>query len=122
MGGENEQKGGLGFRAMVVHTAHMPLGPTKLGSLTVKIFQLDSWLEYSGKLVARYTQQARDLLEGQMGRLRECWLSRNGPKSSKDVDVFANQDTSNAQDRDNYQNNTANQNDIVDSDDEFNCE
>ena len=98
------------------HTAHIRLDPPELGSLTVKI-SVDSDSNTQVSFVAA-TPQARDLLEGQMGRLREMLAQQGMDLSRADVDV-SQQDTSNAQDRDNYQNNTANQNDIVDSDDEL---
>jgi flagellar hook-length control protein FliK len=98
------------------HTAHIRLDPPELGSLTVKV-SVDSDSNTQVSFVAA-TPQARDLLEGQMGRLREMLAQQGMDLSRADVDV-SQQDTSNAQDRDNYQNNTANQNNIVDSDDEL---
>ncbi|MDE8603748.1 flagellar hook-length control protein FliK [Marinomonas sp. RSW2] len=98
------------------HTAHIRLDPPELGSLTVKV-SVDSDSNTQVSFVAA-TPQARDLLEGQMGRLREMLAQQGMDLSRADVDV-SQQDTSNAQDRDNNQNNTANQNNIVDSDDEL---
>lgn len=96
------------------HTAHIRLDPPELGSLTVKV-SVDSDSNTQVSFVAA-TPQARDLLEGQMGRLREMLAQQGMDLSRADVDV-SQQDTSGAQDRDNYRNNSANQNEIVGSDD-----
>lgn len=98
------------------HTAHIRLDPPELGSLTVKV-SVDSDSNTQVSFVAA-TPQARDLLEGQMGRLREMLAQQGMDLSRADVDV-SQQDTSNAQDRGNDRNNSTNQNDIVDSDDEL---
>ena len=98
------------------HTAHIRLDPPELGSLTVKV-SVDSDSNTQVSFVAA-TPQARDLLEGQMGRLREMLAQQGMDLSRADVDV-SQQDTSNAQDRGNDRNNSMNQNDIVDSDDEL---
>lgn len=84
------------------HTAHIRLDPPELGSLTVKV-SVDSDSNTQISFVAA-TPQARDLLEGQMGRLREMLAQQGMDLSRADVDV-SQQDTSGAQDRANNRNN-----------------
>ena len=62
------------------HTAHIRLDPPELGSLTVKV-SVDSDSNTQISFVAA-TPQARDLLEGQMGRLREM-LAQQGMDLSR---------------------------------------
>ena len=80
------------------HTAHIRLDPPELGSLTVKV-SVDSDSNTQISFVAA-TPQARDLLEGQMGRLRDMLAQQGMDLSRADVDV-SQQDTSGAQDRSN---------------------
>lgn len=96
------------------HTAHIRLDPPELGSLTVKV-SVDSDSNTQISFVAA-TPQARDLLEGQMGRLREMLAQQGMDLSRADVDV-SQQDTSGAQDRANNRNNGSPQGSIVDNDD-----
>ncbi|WP_421855225.1 flagellar hook-length control protein FliK [Marinomonas sp.] len=96
------------------HTAHIRLDPPELGSLTVKV-SVDSDSNTQISFVAA-TPQARDLLEGQMGRLREMLAQQGMDLSRADVDV-SQQDTSGAQDRANNRNNGVPQGAVVDSDD-----
>ena len=83
------------------HTAHIRLDPPELGSLTVKV-SVDSDSNTQISFIAA-TPQARDLLEGQMGRLREMLAQQGMDLSRADVDV-SQQDTSGAQDRANDRN------------------
>ncbi|WP_137169278.1 flagellar hook-length control protein FliK [Marinomonas sp. FW-1] len=78
------------------HTAHIRLDPPELGSLTVKV-SVDSDSNTQISFIAA-TPQARDLLEGQMGRLRDMLAQQGMDLSRADVDV-SQQDTSGAQDR-----------------------
>lgn len=96
------------------HTAHIRLDPPELGSLTVKV-SVDSDSNTQISFVAA-TPQARDLLEGQMGRLREMLAQQGMDLSRADVDV-SQQDTSGAQDRANNSNNGSPQGSIVGNDD-----
>lgn len=95
------------------HTAHIRLDPPELGSLTVKV-SVDSDSNTQVSFVAA-TPQARDLLESQMGRLREMLAQQGMDLSRADVDV-SQRDTSGAQDRENYQGNPSGQG-IADTDD-----
>lgn len=88
------------------HTAHIRLDPPELGSLTVKI-SVDSDSNAQVSFIAA-TPQARDLLEGQMARLREMLAQQGMDLSRADVDV-SQQDTSGAQERGSYRNSGANQ-------------
>ncbi|MCB5161969.1 flagellar hook-length control protein FliK [Marinomonas algarum] len=76
------------------HTAHIRLDPPELGSLTVKI-SVDSDTNTQVSFVAA-TPQARDLLEGQMARLRDMLAQQGMDLSRADVDV-SQQDSANAQ-------------------------
>ncbi|NVK72489.1 MAG: flagellar hook-length control protein FliK [Oceanospirillaceae bacterium] len=96
------------------HTAHIRLDPPELGSLTVKV-SVDSDSNTQISFVAA-TPQARDLLEGQMGRLRDMLAQQGMDLSRADVDV-SQQDTSGAQDRANHRNNDASGNGIAVNDD-----
>lgn len=88
------------------HTAHIRLDPPELGSLTVKV-SVDSDSNTQISFVAA-TPQARDLLEGQMGRLRDMLAQQGMDLSRADVDV-SQQDTSGAQDRSNERANGSSQ-------------
>ena len=88
------------------HTAHIRLDPPELGSLTVKI-SVDSDSNAQVSFIAA-TPQARDLLEGQMARLREMLAQQGMDLSRADVDV-SQQDASGAQERGSYRNSGANQ-------------
>lgn len=77
------------------HTAHIRLDPPELGSLTVKV-SVDSDSNTQISFIAA-TPQARDLLEAQMGRLRDMLAQQGMDLSRADVDV-SQQDTSGAQD------------------------
>lgn len=96
------------------HTAHIRLDPPELGSLTVKV-SVDSDSNTQISFVAA-TPQARDLLEGQMGRLREMLAQQGMDLSRADVDV-SQQDTSGAQDRANNRNGGSSQGGIAGNDD-----
>lgn len=96
------------------HTAHIRLDPPELGSLTVKI-SVDSDSNTQVSFVAA-TPQARDLLEGQMARLREMLAQQGMDLSRADVDV-SQQDASGAQERGNYRNSGANQGEVAINDD-----
>ncbi|QUX92811.1 hypothetical protein CYL31_15985 [Marinomonas sp. A3A] len=96
------------------HTAHIRLDPPELGSLTVKV-SVDSDSNTQISFIAA-TPQARDLLEGQMGRLREMLAQQGMDLSRADVDV-SQQDTSGAQDRANNRNGSSLQGSIAGSDD-----
>jgi flagellar hook-length control protein FliK len=96
------------------HTAHIRLDPPELGSLTVKI-SVDSDSNTQVSFVAA-TPQARDLLEGQMARLREMLAQQGMDLSRADVDV-SQQDTSGAQERGTYRNSGANQGEVAINDD-----
>ncbi|MBU2020778.1 MAG: flagellar hook-length control protein FliK [Gammaproteobacteria bacterium] len=96
------------------HTAHIRLDPPELGSLTVKV-SVDSDSNTQISFVAA-TPQAKDLLEGQMGRLREMLAQQGMDLSRADVDV-SQQDTSGAQDRANNRNGGVPKDAIVDNDD-----
>ncbi|NLQ16541.1 flagellar hook-length control protein FliK [Marinomonas sp. M1K-6] len=95
------------------HTAHIRLDPPELGSLTVKI-SVDSDSNAQVSFVAA-TPQARDLLEAQMGRLREMLAQQGMDLSRAEVDV-SQQDASGAQERGNYRNNAANQEGVAAND------
>ena len=95
------------------HTAHIRLDPPELGSLTVKV-SVDSDSNTQISFVAA-TPHARDLLEGQMGRLREMLAQQGMDLSRADVDV-SQQDTSGAQDRANNRNNGSSQSGVASSD------
>lgn len=97
------------------HTAHIRLDPPELGSLTVKV-SVDSDSNTQISFVAA-TPQARDLLEGQMGRLREMLAQQGMDLSRADVDV-SQQDTSGAQDRSNGRSGAAPQDAVVESDED----
>lgn len=97
------------------HTAHIRLDPPELGSLTVKV-SVDSDSNTQISFVAA-TPQARDLLEGQMGRLREMLAQQGMDLSRADVDV-SQQDTSGAQDRSNGRSGAAPQDAVVKSDED----
>ena len=97
------------------HTAHIRLDPPELGSLTVKV-SVDSDSNTQISFVAA-TPQARDLLEGQMGRLREMLAQQGMDLSRADVDV-SQQDTSGAQDRSNSRSGAAPQDAVVESDED----
>lgn len=97
------------------HTAHIRLDPPELGSLTVKV-SVDSDSNTQISFVAA-TPQARDLLEGQMGRLREMLAQQGMDLSRADVDV-SQQDTSGAQDRSNGRSGAAPQGAVVKSDED----
>ncbi|MEP3349731.1 MAG: flagellar hook-length control protein FliK [Marinomonas sp.] len=73
------------------HTAHIRLDPPELGSLTVKI-SVDNDSNTQVSFIAA-TPQARDLLEGQMSRLRDMLAQQGMDLSRADVDV-SQQDTS----------------------------
>jgi flagellar hook-length control protein FliK len=96
------------------HTAHIRLDPPELGSLTVKV-SVDSDSNTQISFIAA-TPQARDLLEGQMGRLREMLAQQGMDLSRADVDV-SQQDTSGAQDRANNRNGGSPQGGVAGSDD-----
>ncbi|BFM49313.1 flagellar hook-length control protein FliK [Marinomonas sp. THO17] len=76
------------------HTAHIRLDPPELGSLTVKV-SVDNDANTQINFVAA-TSQARDLLEGQMGRLRDMLAQQGMDLSRAEVDV-SQQDASGAQ-------------------------
>ncbi|RBO83229.1 flagellar hook-length control protein FliK [Marinomonas aquiplantarum] len=76
------------------HTAHIRLDPPELGSLTVKV-SVDSDSNTQINFVAA-TAQARDLLEGQMGRLRDMLAQQGMDLSRAEVDV-SQQDASGTQ-------------------------
>ncbi|AEF53868.1 flagellar hook-length control protein FliK [Marinomonas posidonica] len=76
------------------HTARIRLDPPELGSLTVKV-SVDSDSNTQINFVAA-TTQARDLLEGQMGRLRDMLAQQGIDLSRAEVDV-SQQDTSGTQ-------------------------
>jgi flagellar hook-length control protein FliK len=95
------------------HTAHIRLDPPELGSLTVKV-SVDSDSNTQISFIAA-TPQARDLLEGQMGRLREMLAQQGMDLSRADVDV-SQQDTSGAQDRANNRNNGSPQGSVASND------
>ena len=78
------------------HTAHIRLDPPELGSLTVKV-SVDSDSNTQISFVAA-TPQARDMLESQMGRLREMLAQQGMDLSRADVDV-SQQDASGAEQR-----------------------
>lgn len=78
------------------HTAHIRLDPPELGSLTVKV-SVDSDSNTQINFVAA-TPQARDMLESQMGRLREMLAQQGMDLSRADVDV-SQQDASGAEQR-----------------------
>ena len=96
------------------HTAHIRLDPPELGSLTVKI-SVDSDSNTQVSFIAA-TPQARDLLEGQMARLREMLAQQGMDLSRADVDV-SQQDTSGAQERGGYRNSGVNQEGLVANED-----
>ncbi|RBP81780.1 flagellar hook-length control protein FliK [Marinomonas rhizomae] len=96
------------------HTAHIRLDPPELGSLTVKV-SVDSDSNTQISFVAA-TPQARDLLEGQMGRLREMLAQQGMDLSRADVDV-SQQDTSGAQYRENNPNGGSPQGSLTGNDD-----
>ncbi|MCW4629375.1 flagellar hook-length control protein FliK [Marinomonas rhodophyticola] len=96
------------------HTAHIRLDPPELGSLTVKI-SVDSDSNTQVSFIAA-TPQARDLLEGQMARLREMLAQQGMDLSRADVDV-SQQDTSGAQERGGYRNSGVNQGGLVANED-----
>ncbi len=78
------------------HTAHIRLDPPELGSLTVKV-SVDSDSNTQISFVAA-TPQARDMLESQMGRLREMLAQQGMDLSRADVDV-SQQDASGTEQR-----------------------
>lgn len=96
------------------HTAHIRLDPPELGSLTVKV-SVDSDSNTQVSFVAA-TPQARDLLESQMGRLRDMLAQQGMDLSRADVDV-SQQDTAGAQYKDNERNNNGARNGAMASDD-----
>lgn len=81
------------------HTAHIRLDPPELGSLTVKV-SVDNDANTQVSFIAA-TPQARDLLEAQMGRLRDMLAQQGMDLSRADVDV-SQRDTSGAQDNEQY--------------------
>ncbi len=85
------------------HMAHIRLDPPELGSLTVKV-SVDSDSNTQISFVAA-TPQARDLLEGQMGRLREMLAQQGMDLSRADVDV-SQRDASGAQEQLSQENNS----------------
>ncbi len=94
------------------HTAHIRLDPPELGSLTVKI-SVDNDSNTQVSFMAA-TPQARDLLEGQMSRLRDMLAQQGMDLSRADVDV-SQQDASSMQ-RGMEQNNRSNRGDIASQD------
>lgn len=76
------------------HTAHIRLDPPELGSLTVKV-SVDNDTTTQVSFIAA-TPQARDLLEGQMNRLRDMLAQQGMDLSKADVDV-SQQDASQMQ-------------------------
>ncbi|MBR7888689.1 flagellar hook-length control protein FliK [Marinomonas sp. A79] len=96
------------------HTAHIRLDPPELGSLTVKV-SVDSDSNTQVSFVAA-TPQARDLLESQMGRLRDMLAQQGMDLSRADVDV-SQQDTSGAQYKENDRNNNGARNGSLANDD-----
>ncbi|WP_394182247.1 flagellar hook-length control protein FliK [Marinomonas posidonica] len=90
------------------HTAHIRLDPPELGSLTVKV-SVDSDSNTQINFVAA-TAQARDLLEGQMGRLRDMLAQQGMDLSRAEVDV-SQQDASGTQ-KDAGQTGLANHSDV----------
>ena len=75
-------------------TAHIRLDPPELGSLTVKI-SVDKDATTQVSFVAA-TPQARDMIEGQMHRLREMLAQQGMELNQVNVDV-SQQDASNSQ-------------------------
>jgi len=96
------------------HTAHIRLDPPELGSLTVKV-SVDSDSNTQISFIAA-TPQARDLLEGQMGRLRDMLAQQGMDLSRADVDV-SQQDASGAQDRANDRNGAQTRGGLASNDD-----
>jgi flagellar hook-length control protein FliK len=94
------------------HTAHIRLDPPELGSLTVKI-SVDNDSNTQVSFIAA-TPQARDLLEGQMNRLRDMLAQQGMDLSRADVDV-SQQDTSGMQ-RDTDQKGRSNQMNVASQD------
>jgi flagellar hook-length control protein FliK len=94
------------------HTAHIRLDPPELGSLTVKI-SVDNDSNTQVSFMAA-TPQVRDLLEGQMSRLRDMLAQQGMDLSRADVDV-SHQDASSMQ-RGTEQNNRSNRGDIASQD------
>ncbi|MBJ7536798.1 flagellar hook-length control protein FliK [Marinomonas transparens] len=84
------------------HTAHIRLDPPELGSLTVKV-SVDHDANTQVSFVAA-TPQARDLLEGQMSRLRDMLAQQGMDLSHVDVDV-SQQDASGTQYRESAEDN-----------------
>ncbi|MEO9273548.1 flagellar hook-length control protein FliK [Marinomonas sp. 5E14-1] len=91
------------------HTAHIRLDPPELGSLTVKI-SVDNDSNTQVSFIAA-TPQARELLEGQMNRLRDMLAQQGMDLSRADVDV-SQQDTSGMR-RDSEQDSTSNQTELA---------
>ena len=91
------------------HTAHIRLDPPELGSLTVKI-SVDNDSNTQVSFIAA-TPQARDLLEGQMSRLRDMLAQQGMDLSRAEVDV-SQQDASGMQ-RGNEENNRSSRGDIA---------
>ena len=77
------------------HTAHIKLDPPELGSLTVKV-SVDSDNNNAQVSFMAATPQARDLLESQMGRLREMLAQQGMDLGNVDVGV-SQQDVSGGQ-------------------------
>ncbi|MEL0624542.1 flagellar hook-length control protein FliK [Marinomonas arenicola] len=77
------------------HTAHIKLDPPELGSLTVKV-SVDSDNNNTQVSFMAATPQARDLLESQMGRLRDMLAQQGMDLDSVDVGV-SQQETSGGQ-------------------------
>lgn len=83
------------------HSAHIKLDPPELGSLTVKV-SVDSDNNNTQVSFVVATPHTRDLLEGQMGRLRDMLAQQGMDLGSVNVDV-SQQDTSGAQYQNGYQ-------------------
>ncbi|SBS26436.1 Flagellar hook-length control protein [Marinomonas spartinae] len=77
------------------HSAHIKLDPPELGSLTVKV-SVDSGNNNTQVSFVAATHHTRDLLEGQMGRLRDMLAQQGMDLGSVNVDV-SQQDMSGTQ-------------------------
>jgi len=77
------------------HSAHIKLDPPELGSLTVKV-SVDSDNNNTQVSFVAATHHARDLLEGQMGRLRDMLAQQGMDLGNVNVDV-SQQDMSGTQ-------------------------
>ncbi|WP_133011757.1 flagellar hook-length control protein FliK [Marinomonas flavescens] len=78
-----------------IHTAHIKLDPPELGSLTVKV-SVDSDNNNTQVSFMAATPHTRDLLENQMGRLRDMLAQQGMDLNSVDVGV-SQQDTTGSQ-------------------------